>query len=554
MTVALPGSRSEQPVEVLYESPTTLVYRTLAAAGGIVCKEPLGTEAGPRLERETDMLRRLAGVPGIVKPAAGTWRAGLLALQDCAGVPLAQRLRGQPLPVAECLRIAHQLARTLAEVHRAGIIHRDINPDNILIAATGDVVLIDFDLAVPSDRQLPGLHGGALVGTLGYLAPEQSGRTGRAVDQRSDLYALGATLYEMATGRLPFDADDALALVHGHLVREPEPPSQVDARAPAGLSNIVLRLLAKAPEHRYESLEQRVLARTRELEQAQAQLVATARRAGKAEIANNVLHNVGNVLNSVNVCASAVRHAVYGTRARGLGRVVALLDANSHDIPRFMGSDPRGVSLRAYLTELHAMLCTERVTTLGDIDRLRRSVDHIKQIVAAQQSNAGPSTVLETTLVHEVLDESVRMCAGTLEACAVTVVREYGQLPPGRIDRQRLLDVLVNLVANAAQAMEGVPQPRRLVLGAQLLPGEEGQQLSITVADNGVGIPPGNLTLIFAHGFTTRDDGHGFGLHSSANAAVEMGGRLSAHSDGPGCGATFTLEVPLLPLTAVAPA
>jgi serine/threonine protein kinase len=234
--------------EVLYTSATTRVFRpgSPSPAGRTVCKEYLGAQAAQRLAHERNMLARLTGIEGVVQLAHGIHPAELIALQDIEAVTLAQVLQAGRCDLATVLSMGAQLARTLAEVHRAGVIHRDINPANILVSKTGAPVLIDFDLAVLAEQQLAVAQ--HLVGTLGYLAPEQTGRTGRAVDQRADLYALGASLYEMATGRAPFEGADTLQLIHDQLVREPVAPSQVDVSVPHGLSDIILRLLAKEPQ------------------------------------------------------------------------------------------------------------------------------------------------------------------------------------------------------------------------------------------------------------------------------------------------------------------
>jgi C4-dicarboxylate-specific signal transduction histidine kinase len=296
----------------------------------------------------------------------------------------------------------------------------------------------------------------------------------------------------------------------------------------------------------YEGLEERVQARTRELEQTQAQLVATARRAGKAEIANNVLHNVGNVLNSVNVSASVVRRTLNESRSQGLARAVALMNEHEHDLAGFMGHDPRGKALLGYLNELVGALGAERQNALGDLDRLSRNVEHITYVVATQQSHAGPSSVLENVRPEELLEEALQMSADVLLRCRVNVVRHYGNVPASPLDNQRLLQILVNLIGNAAQAMEGMPElARQLTLATSLVQRGNGPHLLITVQDEGEGIAPEYLTRVFAHGFTTRQDGHGFGLHSASLAAMEIGAKLSAHSDGAGRGAVFALEVPI---------
>ncbi|HVZ43166.1 MAG TPA: AAA family ATPase [Ramlibacter sp.] len=298
----------------------------------------------------------------------------------------------------------------------------------------------------------------------------------------------------------------------------------------------------------YESLEQRVLSRTHELEQTQARLVSTARRAGMAEIANNVLHNVGNVLNSVNISAGVVRRAINASKAEGLSRAVKLMHDPASDLGRFVESGTQGKALRSYLAELDTALRLERNNALADLDRLTSSIDHIKHVVATQQSHAGPSSVVEAARAEELLEQALHLCEEEIATCGLAVVRRFEHVPVAALDRQRVLQILVNLIRNAAQAMSGVSgRERELVLTTGLVRdgAAGGARLRMTVSDTGEGIAPENLTRIFSHGFTTRVTGHGFGLHSSALAAREMGGALTASSEGPARGATFTLEVPL---------
>lgn len=295
----------------------------------------------------------------------------------------------------------------------------------------------------------------------------------------------------------------------------------------------------------YDSLEQRVQARTRELKETQDQLVDAARRAGRAEIANNVLHNVGNVLNSVTVSANLARRMVSGSRVEGLARAVGLINEHAADLDVFIRDDPRGGTLVPYLNELVDALRLDRDATLADLDRLTRSVDHISYVVATQQSYSGPSSVLETAMPHDLLEEALRLSEDVIARHGVSVLRSYADIPPAALDKPRLLQILVNLIGNASQAMANMPAlSRQLVVASALILAETGERLRITVSDQGEGIAAHDMPRIFSHGYTTRKGGHGFGLHSSALAAMEIGGTLTAHSDGPGKGACFALELP----------
>ena len=229
--------------------------RLVFATASVICKEPLGPQASRRLRHEVDVLRRLAGVDGIVPLAdREPWPAGSLLLADVGGRALAEV--ATPWEPARLVRLAVPLARTVARMHRRGVLHRDINPANILVDERGAPFLTDFALATTFTAIQPEfLHDREIVGTVPYLAPEQTGRTGRLVDQRADLYSLGATLYELATGAPPFGSGDPLRVIHDHLARAPRAASDVNPAVPAALSAIIAHLLEKEPDDRYQSAD-----------------------------------------------------------------------------------------------------------------------------------------------------------------------------------------------------------------------------------------------------------------------------------------------------------
>jgi signal transduction histidine kinase len=301
---------------------------------------------------------------------------------------------------------------------------------------------------------------------------------------------------------------------------------------------------ARAPsggEHEFAVLAHAMNQMAQSLEQSQAQLLATARRAGMAEIATNVLHNVGNILNSVNVSAALLSATFRKPRAQGLSRAVALMGEHAHDLGAFMSTHPKGKMLPGYLGEIAQTLAQEQEAMRGELERLTRSIDHIKAVVATQQSYAVGVGSVEPVQMRELLADALRI-NGAQHAHETIVVEEFEDVPVLRLDRGRVLQILVNLISNGMHAMEDVTdRPRRLTLQLQA----RGPSLRVCVRDDGEGISAENLTRIFAHGFTTRKAGHGFGLHSCALAARQTGGILTAHSDGPGKGAAFTLEFPV---------
>ena len=275
--------------------------------------------------------------------------------------------------------------------------------------------------------------------------------------------------------------------------------------------------------------------------EAQTQLAAAARQAGMAEIATNVLHNVGNVLNSVNISADLVTRKLRTSKALGLGKAVQMMNEHAEDLGDFISHDEKGKLLPSYLNQLVDALAIEQQSMTEELGQLSKSVDHIKEIVAAQQSYAGTSSIAETVQIKELIEDALRMNAGIIAARQITVVRNFAETPLLLLDKHRVLLILVNLIKNASRAMDDKPElAHQIILQSEM---HQGDSLVIKVIDNGEGIEPENLTRIFAHGFTTRKDGHGFGLHSCVLAAMEMGGSLEAHSDGPGTGATFTLKL-----------
>ena len=286
---------SDDSAETLHQTARTRVSRVCAQGRARIHKQPLGAGAAERLCHERSILERLAGVAGIPAlhpPEAGGSRT--LVFDDPGGEALSTLLAAGRMPPGDVLRLGLALARIVAAMHRRGIIHKDINPANVVVGEDpSQVFLIDFDLASTfAEERLAFSHLSELTGTLPYMAPEQTGRTGRLLDWRSDLYSLGATLYVAATGRPPFEGDDPLQLVHDHLARAPAPPDSIDARVPRDLSRIILRLLEKEPDARYQSADGLVfdLAGHVPAGQRERQRLALDRRAErKAGIGNTVM-------------------------------------------------------------------------------------------------------------------------------------------------------------------------------------------------------------------------------------------------------------------------
>lgn len=279
-----------------------------------------------------------------------------------------------------------------------------------------------------------------------------------------------------------------------------------------------------------------------ELEELNRQLVETSRQAGMAEVATSVLHNVGNVLNSVNVSCSVISDTVRKSRISTVHKTAALLRQHAEDLPAFLTTDPAGKKLPELLGKLAQRLADEQATVLSEAQALTENVAHIADIVAVQQSYAGKiGGIRETLGLDKLMEDALRMTSTALVRHRVEVVREFSEVPTIPIEKHKVLQILVNLIRNAKHALtDSRRADKRLLLRI----GASSEHVTLVVADNGIGIAPENMTRIFAHGFTTKKDGHGFGLHSGALAAQEMGGSLKVQSDGIGHGATFTLELP----------
>jgi C4-dicarboxylate-specific signal transduction histidine kinase len=196
-----------------------------------------------------------------------------------------------------------------------------------------------------------------------------------------------------------------------------------------------------------------------------------------------------------------------------------------------------------YLVKLGGHFQAERDVLLRELELLSSHVGHIKQIVATQQSYAKVSGLVEDIRLSDLVDDALRILEPGLVRHAITVERDFDTLPTIAAEKHQILQILLNLLRNAKQALDQVDVERRVIRIRIRRLGES--RVSVAVEDNGVGLQPENLTRIFGHGFTTKADGHGFGLHSCAIAASQMRGSLRAESDGPGHGATFVLELPL---------
>jgi PAS domain S-box-containing protein len=281
-----------------------------------------------------------------------------------------------------------------------------------------------------------------------------------------------------------------------------------------------------------------------ELERAHNQLLSLSRQAAIAEFATGILHNVGNVLNSVGVASSCLAESLKKSKAARLAQVVTLIREHESDLGSFFTNDPKGKLVPGYLSQLADKLSAEQATALQEIAELQENIEHIKAIITVQQDSANGSNSSETLQFSDLVEEALKMHANAFARGEIQVIRQFAELPPVMVQKHRILQILVNLIRNAIQACDASVFARKEV---KVCVNRSDGHLRCDIADSGMGISKENIERVFTFGFTTKKEGHGFGLHGALLAAREMGGSLIAYSGGPGCGATFTLELPLQP-------
>lgn len=328
------------------------------------------------------------------------------------------------------------------------------------------------------------------------------------------------------------------------------------ANAFNGMADTILRRNGELSEAKRD-LELRVTERTRELREqivardnalteladVQKRLIELSRISGMAEVATGVLHNVGNVLNSVNVSASIVAGHLRALRIGQIGELVGVLEDHKNELSNFLTNDPRGQRMLPYMGNLSRHLEQERDMLGKEVAGLVQHVGHIKEIVAMQQTYARSSGVFEKVALNDVLQDALGISNPGMERHGIALQIASEELPAITTDRHKVLQILLNLLRNAKDAVKAPGNADRQIAIRMLRVGEE--RIAIRVEDNGIGIPPANLVRIFSHGFTTKKDGHGFGLHSGALAAKQLGGSLTVESQGANAGAVFTLELPI---------
>jgi signal transduction histidine kinase len=280
-----------------------------------------------------------------------------------------------------------------------------------------------------------------------------------------------------------------------------------------------------------------------QLELTYKKLMEAAHSAGMAEVASNVLHNVGNALNSVNVSANLIIEKLAKSEIPNLLKLADILKEHGDNLADFLTNDPQGKFIPTYIFEAGNHLVQQKNEILENLNSLTKNVDHIKEIIQMQQFYAGTEKQQDCVSLPELIENAIAINNAGLERNKIEVIREYEDFGNIFIDKHRTIQVLVSLIDNAEHALaESSNEPKQLKIRVTKA---DNNKVKIEISDNGIGIRQEDLNKIFSKGFTTKSSGHGFGLHGCQKAAKDMQGNITVNSSGPGQGTTFTLEIPL---------
>jgi PAS domain S-box-containing protein len=289
-----------------------------------------------------------------------------------------------------------------------------------------------------------------------------------------------------------------------------------------------------------------------EREELYGQLMQASRQAGMADVASSVLHNVGNVLNSINVSTDALLKTLKKPMVGDLCRIASMFHEHQDNLQVFLTEDPKGQQIPSYLSLVAETLSGSQQTVQSELDSLVKKVAHIKHAIMSQQYIASGGNVREATVAEDLMEQALMMGIPEPEKYGIRVVREYAEVSTIMTDRHQVLQILVNVITNAKNTMVEHPANSHCLTVRIGVPADRKGSVRFEVTDTGGGITAENLPRLFAQGFTTRKDGHGFGLHSAAISAKNLSGSLQAQSAGEGRGATFRLDLPLTVVTAAA--
>jgi two-component system, NtrC family, sensor kinase len=305
--------------------------------------------------------------------------------------------------------------------------------------------------------------------------------------------------------------------------------------------NVTLEITQNQLRDLNQNLEHKVLARTSELKAAQEKLVESARAAGVAEVAINVLHNIGNVLNSVNVINQTNYELIKKSKTLALVKTAELLTANTDQIESYLSNDPRGKKIPELFSKLALALKEENNSLEENTYRMLNSISMMTNIISTQQQYAKTNLLQENIQLSSILDEAINIQANLIANYHVQLNRHYRKVDDISVEKAKVYQILNNLLVNAIQASHA---DEKISTTIDLDIHQQDNTVIFEIKDNGTGIKKEDLTKVFHHGYTTKKTGHGFGLHSCANLMSEMHGEIQATSEGIGKGACFRLIFP----------
>ena len=306
--------------------------------------------------------------------------------------------------------------------------------------------------------------------------------------------------------------------------------------------NITLELTQNELKDLNLNLEQKVIARTAELKETQAKLLDSARAAGVAEVAINVLHNIGNVLNSVNVINQTNYEIIKKSKTTALQKTTELLTDNADQIVNYLSNDPRGKKIPELFVKLAEVLKKENVSLEENTYRMLNSISMMSNIISTQQEYAKTDLFQEKIQLSSILDEAINIQANLIKSHHIQLKRHYQKVADIFAERAKVYQIINNLLVNAIQAENELKKNRHTI---DLDIYQNDNEVIFEIRDDGKGIAEQDLTKIFHHGYTTKKTGHGFGLHSCANLMSEMHGEIHVESEGIGKGACFKLVFPV---------
>ncbi len=278
----------------------------------------------------------------------------------------------------------------------------------------------------------------------------------------------------------------------------------------------------------------------------ESQLRDAEYRLEMSNVASTVLHNVGNVLNSVNVAGKVLEDLVTQSSIMLIHRMSNLLKEHDEDWMAFLSEDPKGKKILPFLKKIGGPLVEEQQALLKEIQGLQRHLSHVRHIILSHQAMGRDHGWVEPVVIEELLEQAIELSFEPQDFGWVTIRREFCQVPRVLVDKHQVLQILVNLFRNAKQAMQQYAQPMHtFTLSTRRQATAPDQKVEVIVQDTGAGIAPEHVSRMFTRGFTTKKEGNGIGLHSSARTLEKLGGSLTVFSAGTGLGATFTIAVPI---------